>query len=46
MAKKRRMNLERDMVALSERESELWASRSSRLFGRLRCSDTVFGSRQ
>ena len=34
LAKRRRMNLERDMLALSERESELWALRSSRLFGR------------
>ena len=34
LAKRRRMNLERDMLALSERDSELWALRSSRLFGR------------
>ena len=34
VAKKRRMNLERDVLALSERESELWALRSSRLLGR------------
>jgi hypothetical protein len=34
LAKRRRMNLERDLLALSERDSELWALRSSRLFGR------------
>ena len=40
LAKRRRMNLERDMLALSERESELWALRSSRLFGRPLVHDT------
>lgn len=34
MAKRRRLNLERDMLALSERESELWALRGSRIFQR------------
>ena len=44
LAKRRRMNLERDMLALTERKSELWASRSSRLFGRPLWLDTGFGS--
>lgn len=44
MAKRRRMNMERDMLALSERESELWALRSSRHFGRSLEHDTGFGS--
>ena len=34
LAKRRRMNMERDMLALSERESELGVLKSSRFFGR------------
>ncbi len=40
------MDLERDMLALSERESELWALRCGRLFGRPLWHDTGFGSPQ
>ena len=32
MAKRRRLNLERDMLALSERETELWALRAADCF--------------
>ena len=46
LAKRRRMNLERDMLALSERESVLWALRGSRLFGRPLWHDTGVGSQQ
>ena len=46
MAKRRRVNLERDMLALSERESELWALRSHRLFGSSLWHDTGLGSQQ
>ena len=46
LAKRRCMNLERDMLALSERESELWALRRGRLFGRPLWHDTGFGSPQ
>ena len=46
LAKWCRMNLERDMLALSERESELWALRSNRLFGRPFWHDAGFGSQQ
>ena len=46
LAKRRCMNLERDMLALSERESELRALRRSRLFGRPLWHDTGFGSPQ
>lgn len=44
IAKRRRMNLERDMLALVERESELWALRGSRLFGWPVWHDTGLGS--
>ena len=44
LAKRRRMNMEQDMLALSESESELWASRGNRFFGRPLWLDTVCGS--
>jgi hypothetical protein len=46
LAKRSCMSLVRDVLAQSERESESWASRSSRLFGRPLWHDTGFGSQQ
>ena len=46
MAKRRRVNLERDVVALHERESELWVLRSSGHASGMFLPHTGFGSRQ
>ena len=46
LAKRRRINFERDVLALSERESELWALRSSRLCGWASWCDTGLGSQR